>query len=450
MVSARCFNALTALVLTVCACSYAEFTVFDVFTGQGPQSQPSISGSTVVWVEKFGDSSRIFIKDADDTLKAPDMIGQFPGDAYPDFDGRFVVWHSDNDPDHDIWCCDTSGIIAADPFAVAPSSNVQKFPAVSNGIISWQEYAYVSEIWKASIVDEVFEANKVLIETDPNCYDPDISESLIAWEDARDGAENRDIRGYDYTGGGEIIICQAEGIQENPAVDGRNVVWADSRGGNSDIYLRDIDAALEIPVCISEGEQNNPAICGRWIAWQDARNGTYQIYLYDIKSFTTYQLNPTAQSQEMPALSQELICWQENGLIKAAVLPDASELELTSPAGGETLIAGFEHLVTWDSSLPSGHTIDIEYSDDLGLTWHRIASSVEDTGQWFWQDIPSSGGEKRILRVIDADSDYNADAGGLFDVSDCDPSLTADANGDCVVDLADFSELAVQWQQKGY
>jgi beta propeller repeat protein len=450
MACTRCINAFLALSVVVCASVSANLSVFDVFTGQGPQSYPAISGTTVVWVEQFGDSSRIFIKDADDTLKAPDMIGQFPGDAFPDYDGRFIVWHSDGDVNHDIWCYDTLSIIAANPFAAASSTNVQKFPAVSNGIIVWQEYAYVSEIWMAQIRDDLFEATKVLIETDPNCYDPDVSESLIVWEDARDGAENRDIRGYDFAANSEIVICEAGGVQENPAVFGRNAVWADSRSGNADIYLRNVDTELEVPVCLADGDQNAPAVCGRWIAWHDGRSGTYQVYMYDVESFRTYQAKPSSQAQTNPALSSELICWQENGLIKAAVLPDASGLELTSPAGGETLIAGFEHLVTWQSSLPDGHTVNIEYSDDLGITWHSAVAGVEDTGQWLWQDIPSAGGEKRILRVIDADSDYNADAGGLFEVVDCDPALTADANGDCVVDLTDFSDLAAQWQQTGY
>ncbi len=73
----------------------------------------------------------------------------------------------------------------------------------------------------------------------------------------------------------------------NPDVSGSIVVWQDSRNGNFDIYASNLETGEEMQITIDAANQWHPRISGNLIVWKDARNKqpddlNYDIYGYDL------------------------------------------------------------------------------------------------------------------------------------------------------------------------
>ena len=78
--------------------------------------------------------------------------------------------------------------------------------------------------------------------------------------------------------GKERPIAIVEGSeQEQPAIDGHIVAWADNRSGNYDIFMYDLETGLEKWVCINPFFQIHPAVSGERIVWQDMRSGNADV-----------------------------------------------------------------------------------------------------------------------------------------------------------------------------
>ena len=92
---------------------------------------------------------------------------------------------------------------AQTPFAVSPSGNVQQSPAVSDGVVVWQEYVEYGGQWD--------------------------------W----------DIYGVDVVDAPSTLISVAaiEADQTEPSIWGTWVVWQDNYYGDTDIWVSDISDA---------------------------------------------------------------------------------------------------------------------------------------------------------------------------------------------------------------
>ncbi len=69
---------------------------------------------------------------------------------------------------------------------------------------------------------------------------------------------------------------------------------------------------------------------------------------------------------------------------------------LTSPNGGETILSGGSHTITW-SARQGSVSFDLEYSINDGGTWRTIATGV--TGTSYSWSVPAVAGNKRKCRV---------------------------------------------------
>ncbi|MEZ4591686.1 MAG: hypothetical protein R3D55_11185 [Chloroflexota bacterium] len=140
------------------------------------------------------------------------------------------------------------------------------------------------------------------------------NDQWLVWQDKRNetGDENyyaADIYAFDLTAGVEIPIAVADGVQQQPALSGDTVVWADNRNspvrgeplegcGNCpdnpfDIYSFNLRTG-ETAVFIADGKHNaQPTISGNQVAWITFGEG---IKLLDLTTGVVETAVPVAES----------------------------------------------------------------------------------------------------------------------------------------------------------
>jgi hypothetical protein len=120
------------------------------------------------------------------------------------------------------------------------------------------------------------------------------------------------------------------------------------------------------------------------------------------------------------------------------VSSSSATLTVTSPNGGEGLVIGSIHEITWTST----GTIDnvrIEYSTDNGESWKNIVTSATNDGSYEWI-IPSVSvdpSNECLVRISEIDE--HGDPSYVSDVSDSVFSITSDT-----------SECGASWLNTNY
>jgi len=140
-------------------------------------------------------------------------------------------------------------------------------------------------VWQVNIVTG---ETQQLTQVSAERYNLAGNDRWLVWQDKRNetGDENyyaADIYAFDLTSGEEIPVAVAEGVQQQPALSGDLVVWADNRSspvrgeplegcGNCpdnafDIYSYNLQTG-ETAVLAADGKHNaQPTISGNQVAW---------------------------------------------------------------------------------------------------------------------------------------------------------------------------------------
>lgn len=95
-------------------------------------------------------------------------------------------------------------------------------------------------------------------------------------------------------------------------------------------------------------------------------------------------------------------------------------IQVTSPNGGELLMAGSSHEITWTGSGPVIDKVTIDYSSDGGDSWKDIVSGQDNTGSFVWI-VPGVASEHCLVRIRQHESDH-----GPMDT--CDNEFGIDAS----------------------
>jgi len=154
----------------------------------------------------------------------------------PDVSGVTVVWQESRA--RSGW--GNAGIykrnIDMDVYPVNICKNVGKTaqnPAISGSIIVWQDNRNGN--WDIYGYD-LTAGQEIEICTDMGDQElPDIDGNTIVWQDNRNS--NWDIYAYDLTSRKTFAIYQGKANQTQPAIHKNVVVWTDDRKGNKDIYM---------------------------------------------------------------------------------------------------------------------------------------------------------------------------------------------------------------------
>lgn len=190
--------------------------------------------------------------------------------------------------------------------------------------------------------------------------------AVVTWQDRRTGPANSDIYAQRLNASGlpqwvasGLPVCAAPGNQLQPGIvanlpfDKLVITWADSRGGDQDIYAQQLNLAggpqwtLDgVPVTAAPGNQRRPVIEGTagWtIAWEDDRNGgDNDVYAQRLNFVTGAPL------------------WTVNG-VQVANTPNASAPILVRGGSGV--------FIAWQDERNGGANVDIfaQTLDDLGV-----------------------------------------------------------------------------------
>jgi len=450
------FAMIVLLLVLVNSRANGDWQSFPVCVLSGDQINPEVSGETVVWTDKRSGGYDIYSYNLAEPNEYPIEI--ITGNqTEPAISGDIIVWTSNKD----IFGYDLSG---TGKFSICVDATEQEGPAVSGNIVVWRDNRNFSEngfdIYGCDI-SNISEPDEFPICTEAHSqYYPDISGDIVVWMDIRNG--NPDIYGYDLSTETEFPICTNSSGQYNPRISGNIVVWADDRNGNTDIYgidLTTLPSGSDFPICINSANQSFPVISGNLVVWQDTRNGSTNsdIYGYDIETASEIPICTENGNQINPSVDGDTVVWQRDisssANIYGAYRPapvEPSVLTMLSPNGGESLLAGSSSTITWQSSGPVIDFVRLDYSINSGSDWVNIVLSVANNGSYEWDPIPAENSDKCLIRVSDTGGSGASDVSdGVFTIFECSESLTADLNGDCYVNIADFALFCQQWLQGG-
>jgi len=121
---------------------------------------------------------------------------------------------------------------------------------------------------------------------------------------------------------------------------------------------------------------------------------------------------------------------------------------LSSPNGGEELIAGQTETISWDSAGDINY-VSLEYSANNGVSWSDVNSSTANDGSYDWV-VPEVTSNQCLVRVSDVnDANIYDTSDDVFTIFQCLGPVPGDLNNDCYVDFLDFAIVAEHWLHTG-
>ncbi|MDP2982242.1 MAG: two-component regulator propeller domain-containing protein [Candidatus Latescibacter sp.] len=91
-------------------------------------------------------------------------------------------------------------------------------------------------------------------------------------------------------------------------------------------------------------------------------------------------------------------------------------IKVTSPNGGERLIAGSVQPITWNSL--GSKTVRIEFSSDSGKSWKTVTESVDAAKCYYSWTVPVVSSSSTLVRITDATSSQRTDTSdGVFSIT---------------------------------
>ncbi len=97
-------------------------------------------------------------------------------------------------------------------------------------------------------------------------------------------------------------------------------------------------------------------------------------------------------------------------------------IAVTAPNGGENLLLGSTHVITW-SSTGTIASVKIEYSTNNGASWTTIIASTANTGTYTWT-VPNAPSASCLVRISEAAGGTPSDASNaVFTISAATPAI---------------------------
>jgi M6 family metalloprotease-like protein len=123
-----------------------------------------------------------------------------------------------------------------------------------------------------------------------------------------------------------------------------------------------------------------------------------------------------------------------------------TDIQLSSPIGGETWFAGTTKPITWVARNSTG-TVNIEFSSDGGNNWQTIATGAHNNGSYNWTNLPAVTSAQCYIRITHNASGHTDTSLQAFEIISelAIPEVLYPANGELNVPtnpLFDWSAVA--------
>ena len=314
------------------------FDIFPISIASGDQTNPAISGDTVVWQDFRNGNWDIYSYNLA-TQSESSIISTSAVQTDPDVSGDLVVWTDNRWGDNIIY---GSNISTQVEFMISPGSqNVpetqQVTPSVDGDIVVWNDKRNMQSdgkhAWNVYGYNLSTQNEFRVAGTDTRvaqALNPDVSGQTVVWCDLRN--PTRDVYFKDLSTGVESLIGINAGAQQAnviSSISGNLVVWEDISDGNWNLYGYDLSTQTKFSVSTNSASQLLPAIDGDFIVWQDDRNGDYDIFGYDLLTQTEFAIATGIGDQLRPSISGNIVVWEDGGDIYGAeIVPEPCSLIL--------------------------------------------------------------------------------------------------------------------------
>lgn len=215
-----------------------------------------------------------------------------------------------------------------------------------------------------------------------------VSGDWVVWSDIRGG--QRDIFARELPNGAEVQVTDDRASQFHPHIDGTTVVWLDDRDEGSfgsNIYKKDLLSGTEEAVTTAPGPQLDPVVSGNTIVWTDLRTGNWDLWA-KVGSGPEFRLfqSPSGSSSHSPSISGNRVVWQldswpfgspmSNKVKTCVVAADcsATDVETTTDLQQEPDISGTT--AVWQQRAFATSTVHVRVKDLTGGSSSQVDAST--------------------------------------------------------------------------
>ncbi|MBN2366956.1 MAG: PD40 domain-containing protein, partial [Calditrichaeota bacterium] len=286
-----------------------DSTVTQITTDGSTKSRPRISGHRVVWADHRNGNWDIYNYNM----------------LYPHLNDYPLIDYSGDQTEPDIF---GDSLVYIDKRGGPASSN-----------LFFYDMANINEI---QITDDAMGQQ----------FHPSISEYGIAFQTGAYG----DIYLYQFYNQEILDVCTDIYEQRNPEMSGRRIFWEDNRNGNWDIYMLyyfyyygslkhlewPITPLMERNMAVKP-DQCDPHIWGDNLVFADDRNGNWDIYLYQFHNAiwgTLALISDAAEDEFGPRACGDRIVWYDDEDPNPAIISESDVFMWERPAGADLSISG--------------------------------------------------------------------------------------------------------------
>jgi len=254
-----------------------------IVVGGARPSMPSISGSQVVWADKYDGNWDLFRYDG--ITGTTSRLTQDAADqSMPCVDGSRLAYVDYSTGNGDIMVRDlVTGITSRITIA-----GDQTNPTVSGDWIAWEDHSTRST--RVSARNLVTGQTYALGSDGAAAEHPRLSGDLLVWEDHRANVGGRldpDVWVLTLSTGVQAAVANTSVTEYYPDTNGRYVAWSERASDGYHIRGYDTATSRYLDISSGQGEQTTPAVTDGMVYWTDNTPGQpLHVDTYDLGSGT--------------------------------------------------------------------------------------------------------------------------------------------------------------------
>jgi beta propeller repeat protein len=316
-------------------------TTTQLTTNPATQTDPSISGTLVVWTDQRNGNDDIYYRDINGS--EIQLTSATSAQRLHDVSGNTIVYTDLTSPGPNIHAFDvttnTDSVITA---ATSPSSGLN---GASNARIDGSLVAY--EVSLPGATDIGFThldtgASFLVAGTSAVDQSPSVSGSRIVFERHEVAGQPGDIILYNVTTGLETPIASGPTEQQRPDIDGNFVVYEGESGGDRDVFIYNLTTGITKQLSLP-GTQRLAHVSGDFVSFDDDSAGNHDVSLYHIPTGTIQAIATGAGSDFLNDIGGNHVVYVSNQSGNFDIwmftldLPDIAVAPLTHDFGDVTL-----------------------------------------------------------------------------------------------------------------